>query len=765
MKFTEGMWKVKEGVTPEWGGNVFKTIISENNLRLLLTKPLQRRGDTLNTSTLTVDISTPSKDIISVKSVHWAGRVGRGPYFDLNESQTTPKISQDSDIVTFKSGDLSARVNKEKNNFTLSFLDAQDAKLTGHSSRSLGYMKDRRDHPHTEGIYRGHTGYISANLDIAVGETIYGFGERFGPFIKNGQTVDIWNEDGGTSSELAYKNIPFYLTSKGYGILVRHAGRVSFEVQSERTTRCNISVQDEELEYLIIYGPSPKDILQKYTALTGRPPLPPSWSYGLWLTTSFTTDYDETTVSSFLDGFAQRNIPLGVFHFDCFWMRGLEWCNFEFDPEMFPDPNGYLARLQKDRGLHICVWINSYIGQESALFQEGMQGGYFIKREDGTVYQWDNWQAGMAFVDFTNPKAWKWYQSYLERLVNIGVTSFKTDFGERVPFSGVKFYDGSDPLKMHNYYTLLYNRCVHEVLENKLGPGKGCLFARSATVGGQTMPVHWGGDCESTFEAMAETLRGGLSLGLCGFGFWAHDIGGFEGTPAPALYKRWVQFGLLSSHSRLHGSSSYRVPWIYDDEACDILKQFTQLKISLAPYLFRAAVDAHKMGTPMVRPMLMEFPEDRNVWALDRQYMFGPSLLVAPVFAENGYVSFYVPDGEGEWVNLLNGNKYFGGKWYEEVYDFKSLPLLVRPNSLIMMNRRITHPADDIKLGLEVIFGNILRETTVAVYDGEGNNLGTIVAKVVNGKIVIENEDFTGVWIARNVEQSPINSHSSSEEP
>ena len=450
--------------------------------------------------------------------------------------------------VTVQSGSLSAKVNTEENQFAVDFLDANGTRLTGHGFRSLGYMRDLRDNPYSEGVYRGHKGFMTTNLDLGVGELVYGLGERFGPFIKNGQSVDVWNEDGGTSSELAYKNIPFYITNKGYGILVRHAGRISLEVQSERTTRVNISVEDETLEYVIIHGATPKDILDKYTALTGRPPLPPAWSYGLWLTTSFTTSYDEKTVTGFIDGFKERDIPLSVFHFDCFWMKGFEWCNFEFDSDMFPDPQGYLTRLQKEKGQRICVWINSYIAQESALFEEGRAGGYLVKKTDGKVFQMDNWQAGMALVDFTNPEAWKWYQSYLEKLVDMGVTAFKTDFGERIPFQNITYHDGSDPTLMHNYYTLLYNKCVQEVLDKKLGKNKGCLFARSATVGGQTMPVHWGGDCESTYAAMAESLRGGLSLGLCGFGYWAHDIGGFEGLPSPDIYKRWYVYHHDSQH-------------------------------------------------------------------------------------------------------------------------------------------------------------------------------------------------------------------------
>ncbi|KAF1991519.1 glycoside hydrolase family 31 protein [Aulographum hederae CBS 113979] len=717
MKFTEGMWRLREGIKIDWMGNVDKITEKESDLKLLLTKPLRHRGDTLNSATLSTTITSPFPDIIGVKYVHWTGEEDKGPHFELNASQehSSVRVSKTAEQVTYQSGNLTLNINTTKNNFNGTFAGPTGKKLTGHSFRSVGYVADETASPYSDGLYRVREGHTFAALDLGVKETLYGLGERFGPFVKNGQTVDMSNEDGGTSSEMAYKNIPFYLSSAGYGVFVNHPGRVSFEAQSERTTRVNMSVPGEFIEYFVVYGPGPKEIIEKYTALTGRPPVVPAWSYGLWLTTSFTTNYDEKTVTGFLDGFKKRNIPLGTFHFDCFWMRGFEWCNFEFDKEMFPDPEGYLSRL-KAQGQKICVWINPYIGQESALFDEGKKNGYFVKKLDGGVWQWDNWQAGMALVDFTNPAACTWYASYLSKLAAMGVDAFKTDFGERVPVQGVKYHDGADPARMHNYYTHLYNKVVHEVLQNDLGDAKGCLFARSATAGGQMFPVHWGGDCESTFEAMAETLRGGLSLGLCGFGFWAHDIGGFEGTPSPTLYKRWCQFGLLSSHSRLHGSGSYRVPWLFDEECSEVLREAVNRKLEMMPYLLSVALEAHEKGTPMMRPTFMEYPEDLNTWSIDTQFFLGPNLLVAPVFTDSGDVSFYVPadsEDEGEWVSWFDHSKrYKGGNWYSEKHDIKTLPLLLRPGTYTAVRPGATSPEQGGVEGIEVL--------TVGTVGGEG---------------------------------------------
>ncbi|SDP75069.1 Glycosyl hydrolases family 31 [Streptomyces sp. cf386] len=414
----------------------------------------------------------------------------------------------------------------------------------------------------------------------------------------------------------------------------------------------------------------------------------------------------------FIDGMAERGIPLSVFHFDCFWMRAYQWCDFDWDAETFPDPAGMLARL-KERGLRVSAWINPYIAQKSELFEEAMSAGHLVRRADGSVWQWDLWQPGMALVDFTSPAARDWYIGKLRILLAQGVDCFKTDFGERVP-TDVVWHDGSDPERMHNYYTHLYNQAVFDLLREERGEGEALLFARSATAGGQQYPVHWGGDCDSHFGAMAESLRGGLSLGLSGFGFWSHDIGGFEGTPTPTVFKRWVQFGLLSSHSRLHGSKSYRVPWDYGEEAVEVTREFTLLKQRLAPYLQRAAQQAHTTGVPVMRAMVLEFPDDPTAAVLDRQYMLGEDLLVAPVFTDDGTVEYYVP--EGTWTNVLTGTQVAGPRWVREQHGFHTLPLLARPDSVVPFAADDQHPvsawADDVELRIHA-FADGARRTVV----------------------------------------------------
>ncbi|GGU49471.1 alpha-xylosidase [Streptomyces lavendofoliae] len=712
MKFTDGFWLMRDGVHASYATEVRDLHVSEDRITAYAAVTrVRHRGATLNTALITVEAFSPAEGVIGVRFTHHAGKVHPGPDFDLPgaDAGTAPaRTRRDGDVVQLSSGPLTLRLDTARP-WGLEFRGGDGRRLTAAERKGTSFVTT------PDGAH-----HMAAQLTLGVGEQVYGLGERFTPFVKNGQTVDIWQADGGTSSEQAYKNVPFYLSSRGYGVFVNHPGKVSFEVGTESVGQVQFSVEDQTLEYYVIAGPSPKDVITRYTALTGRPALPPAWSFGLWLTTSFCTVYDEETVTSFVDGMAERDIPLSVFHFDCFWMREYQWSDFQWDPGAFPDPAGMLTRL-KERGLRISVWINPYIAQKSVLFAEGAARGYLVRRTNGDIWQWDLWQPGMALVDFTNPEARKWFQDRLRPLLDQGVDCFKTDFGERVP-TDVVWHDGSDPERMHNYYTQLYNRTVFDLLEKERGAGEAVLFARSATAGGQQFPVHWGGDCFASFEAMAESLRGGLSLSLSGFGFWSHDIGGFEGTPDPDVFKRWLAFGLLSSHSRLHGNVSYRVPWEFGEEAVDVTRRFTLLKHRLMPYLYGAAAVAHRTGVPVMRPMLLEFPEDPACRTLDRQYMLGPDLLVAPVFTADGEVEYYVP--RGTWTHLLTGETVTGPVWRHERHGFDSLPLLVRPGAVLPLGADDRRPdadwLDGLTLRVHPAPGDAALTRTVGVPDGTG---------------------------------------------
>lgn len=598
MKFTNGYWMIRDGVDALYAREAYELAADATTESLNVLAPtsvVRGRYDTLNLPTFNVDITTPAEGVIRVCAEHWQGAT-EYPGFPLNADEpgdrdyVTVQANGNGDgevgvngaDVTLTTGGLTVKVVKGAP-WNLTFIGEDGKVLTESAGKSLGRFKLGAESNVTaqpvsefgvtmDGSARDESDvFIAIQLHLSVGEDVYGLGERFGAYVKNGQSVDIWNEDGGTASEQGYKDIPFYMTSNGYGVLVNNRGHVSFEIGSENT---------------------------------------------------------EATINSFIDGMAERDIPLAAFHYDCYWMREFHWCDFEWDKRFFGDIESTLKRLHEDKG-------------------------YLVRKPNGEVWQTDFWQAGMGLVDFTNPAAREWFKDKVKALLNQGVDAIKTDFGERIP-RDVVWYDGSPKLSMHNWYTQLYNQAVFEAIEETYGKGNACLYARSATVGGQQQPVHWGGDCESTFNGMAQSLRAGLSLTSSGFGFWSHDIGGFEGAfPDPAVYKRWVAFGMLGSHSRLHGSTVYRVPWLFDEEdekngvalvpgqtAVDVVREFTKLKLELMPYVYQLGLQPHANGTPVMRSMFVEFPDDPACRTLDRQYMFGPSMLVAPVFTYSGEV-FY----------------------------------------------------------------------------------------------------------------------------
>ncbi len=726
MKFTNGYWLNKRGIIPSYAVEYTSHRVEGKELYVYaLCKHQEDRGDCLNIGMLRIQLSSPMEDVIKISMVHFDGANYKGPFVKVEEKNPDVRIWEEEDRIIYQTGCLKAIISKKPSEWRMIFADGERS-LTDTGYHNMAYMRNE---------IIGKT-YMVEQLAIDVDEYLYGLGERFTPFVKNGQALDMWNEDGGTSSEISYKNVPFYISNKGYGIFVDNEGDVSYEIGSEKVERVQFSVEGERLDYYVINGHTPMGTVEKYTELAGKPALPPAWSFGLWLTTSFTTDYDEDTAGRFVRGMEEYDIPLSVFHFDCFWMEAYEWCNFKWNRKIFPEPKEMLARYH-EKGLKICVWINPYIAQKSSLFEEAAEQGYLLRRRDGSIWQTDLWQAGMAVVDFTNPDAKEWYQSKLKVLIDMGVDCFKTDFGERIPVREIAYNHNLDPVKMHNYYTYLYNEAVFELLEKELGRGEAIVFARSATAGSQKFPAHWGGDSTGTYQSMAETLRGGLSLACGGFGFWSHDIGGFEQTAPADVYKRWCAFGLLSSHSRLHGASSYRVPWLFDEEACEVLRKFVKLKCALMPYLYAQAVRAHEEGRPMLRPMILAFPKDRTCETLERQYMLGDSLLVAPVMKESGEVEYYLP--EGKWVQLLTGEVIEGGCWKKEKHSYFTCPLLVRKNTILAVGNCYDRPDYDFEENVNFYLSEFEEGAVSKIFvpDIKGNKIRTVTAERKKEQIVV----------------------------
>jgi alpha-D-xyloside xylohydrolase len=727
VRFGNGAWSMLPGVTPTYLAHVDAVRVADREVTLHVFSRLESaRWATLAGHMFTVRITSPADNLLRIQVTHHQGRRQRHPQYELYSDPGPLKAEENERQVIVRAGGLKLIVTKHP--WGVEFVDAASAELvTSSPFKAMGLMDKA-----------GHGLFMREQLTLSVGEQVYGLGERFAALTRNGQTVDMEHSDCGTCSDKGYKDVPFFLTSRGWGVLVNSPAKVSFEIGTEQVMRAQFGVPGEDLDYFLIHGPSPKQVLTRLGVLVGRPALPPAWSFGLWLTTSFTTDYDEQTVMEHVRGMAERNVPLHVFHFDCFWMKAHHWCNFEWDRAVFPDPEGMLGRLQR-QGLHICVWINPYIAERSRLFAEGCEHGYLLKRPTGDVYQRPKWQAGMGYVDFTNPAATRWYQDQLRRLLQMGVDTFKTDFGEEIP-TDVVYHDGSDPELMHNYYTYLYNRAVFELLVEERGEGEALVFARSATATCQRFPVHWGGDCYGNYGSMAESLRGGLSLTMSGFGFWSHDIGGFEDKAPPGVYKRWVGFGLLSSHSRLHGSTSYRVPWLYDEESVDVVRQFTRLKCRLMPYLMVVALQAHTSSIPVMRAMVLEFPEDPTCRTLDRQYLLGDSLLVAPLFHDHR-AEYYLP--EGEWTHLLTGELRTGGRWYFDELGFLEMPLYVRPNGVVALGPELAKVDYDYAARVRLLCGKLdgTTQRRVQIVDSKGRPATQFLLEQHGRRVVVTNPD------------------------
>jgi alpha-D-xyloside xylohydrolase len=556
------------------------------------------------------------------------------------------------------------------------------------------------------GFERAQDGRRTVREAVAAvpGEAFYGFGEKFTPLDKWGQEIISWAVDSGNvTSHRSYKNIPFFLSSAGYGLLVHSSYPMVFRMGSESSVTYSFHVDDGRLDYFVIRGPAFKHILGRYAELTGHAPMPPKWSFGFWISRCMYRSQDE--VEDVVREMRRRDFPCDALNIDPWWMGEAPWSTLEWDTRYFPSPEAMIARLRQ-QGVRVCLWITPYIPADSRLHAEGLARGYFVRRADGTISPALEAFGGgkLAAIDFTEPEQTAWFLEQLERLLSMGVAVFKTDFGEQAPLDAI-YADGRSGLEMHNLYPLLYNRAVFGLTERKFG--RGLTWGRSGYAGSQRYPVQWGGDSYASFDQMAGQLRGLLGYGLSGVPFCSHDVGGFDYDPRafdgaqlstgdhifntaaleayprdPALYTRWMQFGVFSSHVRAHGKGG-REPWAYGPEAEETARRYLKLRYRLLPYIYSEAVRAARAGLPLVRPLVLDFQDDPNTFRIDTQYLFGESLLVAPAFDVTGRRSVYLP--AGQWVDYWSKAVQTGGRWIEVNAPLDVLPLWVRAGAILPM--------------------------------------------------------------------------------
>ena len=519
-------------------------------------------------------------------------------------------------------------------------------------------------------IKRGSDNSRSVNpvLTLAPGERIYGCGESFTSLNKVGQKVHLSVTDPqGPETDGQYKPVPFFFSNRGYGIFMHTSAPVTCDFGASYIGADRLFMADEMVDFFVFFG-EPKDILNEYTDITGKSPMLPLWSFGTWM--SRITYFSQEEGLDIAKQLRAHKIPSDVIHFDTGWF-GVDWqCDYEFAKERFKDPVGMLKQLSKE-GFHTCLWQLPYFTPKNRFFPEIIERGLHVVNAIGGMPVED------AILDFSNPETVSWYQSKIEGLMKQGVSTIKCDFGEAAPYNGF-YHSGKGGLYEHNLYPLRYNKALFEVVERN-HPGEGIIWARSAWAGSQRYALHWGGDAATNNIGMLGDLRGGLSFGLSGFSFWSHDMGGFVTASPEDIYRRWLPFGFLSSHTRAHGAPPTE-PWLISKSFTDAFRACAEMKYKLMPYVYAQAKDCSERGLPMVRALLVEFPQDPGAWLVEDEYMFGSQMLVAPLMESGNERTVYLP--KGKWIDYQSGKIYEGG--YQTIQAGK-IPavILVRDGSLI----------------------------------------------------------------------------------
>lgn len=508
---------------------------------------------------------------------------------------------------------------------------------------------------------------FSATFTLSPDEKIFGLGESFQSFNKRGQKVVLWVDDAnGVQNETMYKPIPFYMSSRGYGVFMHTSSPITCDFGKYWSGANSMMIGDEELDLFFFLG-NPKEILNAYTELTGKAEMPPLWSFGFWM--SRITYFSQAEGLMVADKLRTNRIPADVIHFDTGWFE-TDWrCDFQFSKSRFEDPAAMIKTL-KQKGIHTCLWQLPYFVPRNSLFPEIIEKGLFVKNEKGNLPYED------AVIDFSNPEAVHWYQQKIKGLLDLGVSAIKVDFGEAAPANGI-YASGKTGFYEHNLYPLRYNKAISDITKEVTGDR--IIWARSTWAGSQRYPVHWGGDPANTNSAMSATLRGGLSMGVSGFSFWSHDIAGFTLEKPEDLYRRWTPFGMLTSHVRSHGAPPTE-PWEYGVDFMNAFRKATEMRYTLMAYIYAQAKECSMNGWPMLRALFVEFPEDAGSWLVDNQYLFGSDILVAPLFEDVKSRDVYLP--AGEWVDYQTGKTYAKG-WHHIKAGDIPVVMLVRSGVVI----------------------------------------------------------------------------------
>ena len=557
-----------------------------------------------------------------------------------------------------------------------------------------------------DGIATNKTGRATISFKCEPDECFVGTGERFRKIDLSGQTFQLKNQDGqGVNNRRCYKNIPFYMSSRMYGCFYHTSDYCKLSLADHSTRSVQFMCDRATLDVFLIGGQTPEEILRGYRMLTGFPAMPPLWSFGIWM--SRMTYFSADEVNDICNRLRAEHYPCDVIHLDTGWFRTDWLCEWKFNPERFPDPQGFIKSLA-DKGFKVSLWQLPYVAKGAEQLEEAKKNKFIAPLLKEQASEGSNFSAldYAGTIDFTYDKATEWYKNaLLKPLLDMGVKCIKTDFGENIHMDAV--YHGMTPERLNNIYALLYQKAAYEITKDVTGDG--IVWARAAWAGCQRYPLHWGGDSESSWAGMAGSLKGGLHFGLSGFAFWSHDVPGFHSTPDfmnsvldEDVYVRWTQFGVFSSHMRYHGTCK-REPWHYPNIA-PIVKRWWKLRYKLLPYIIEQAEACTKTGWPMIRALLMHHPYDKQVWHIDDEYYFGSEFLVAPVMNSENCRDIYLP--EGLWVNFFTGERLDGGRWYYDVeVSLDQMPVFVRPGAHIKIYPDDVESTDDMDLTKAITIG------------------------------------------------------------
>jgi len=637
-------------------------------------------------------------------------------------------VSEQPQSYEIYTGDLIVRINKSP--FQIRIFDKYQ-KLLMEDFQNRGFEKD--------------SSKISSFKTLRPGERIYGLGEKNGPINRVGSKLRMWNSDKpcyAVNEEPLYKSIPFFMSSAGYGIFFDNTYKTEFDFGTEAANHYSFSAPGGEMIFYFIYGPTYKQIIGRYMELTGKPIMPPAWALGFSQCRGLLTN--EKLTREIAKGYRDRQIPCDIIYQDIGWTQHLQ--DFEWRKGNYTNPVNMLADLKTD-GFKVIVSQDPVISQNNKKqWKEADSLGYFaLDARTGKSYDmpWP-WGGNCGVVDFTKPEVADWWGAYQQKAIDDGVRGFWTDMGEPAWSNE----ESSDRLFMkhhlgmhneiHNVYGLTWDKVVTEQFEKRNPNTRIFQMTRAAFAGMQRYTFGWSGDTGDGnnildgWKKLEAQLPLALSAGMGGIPFWSCDISGYCGDitdyqAMSELYIRWMQFGVFNPISRAHHEGNNAVePWLFGTEAEAICRKAIEQKYRLFPYLYSCSREAHDIGLPIMRALMLEYPDDPETANLNSEFLFGSSFLVAPVMEQGASNKrIYLP--AGEWIDYSNPQTVFEGKqWIEYPVELNTIPMFVKSGSIIptMPVMQYINQKPDYPLIVEIFPAGINKNAQFVIYedDGETNN-------------------------------------------